>query len=104
MILDEPTAGLDIENKRIFYSVLERLKKSGIMIIQSSHTLEDVLKYGERVIKLEKGRVVKDGNPKKILLEERSESTDIFRILSEKGMDLSEIDSIEELCEVMLSE
>ena len=41
---------------------------------------------------------------KKILLEERSESTDIFRILSEKGMDLSEIDSIEELCEVMLSE
>lgn len=104
LILDEPTAGLDIENKRIFYSVLERLKNSGIMIIQSSHTLEDVLKYGERVIKLEKGRVVKDGNPKKILLEERSESTDIFRILSEKGMDLSEIDSIEELCEVMLSE
>ena len=104
LILDEPTAGLDIQNKRIFYSVLERLKKSGIMIIQSSHTLEDVLKYGERVIKLEKGRVVKDGNPKKILLEERNESTDIFRILSKKGMDLSEINSIEELCEVMLSE
>ena len=30
VILDEPTAGLDIENKRIFYSVLERLKNSGI--------------------------------------------------------------------------
>lgn len=104
LILDEATAGLDVENKRVFYSVLERLKKSGVMIIQSSHTLEDVLKYGQRVIKLEKGKIIKDGNPKKILLEERSESTDIFRILSEKGMNLSGVNSIEELCEVILSE
>lgn len=104
LILDEPTAGLDIENKRVFYSVLERLKNSGVMIIQSSHTLEDVLKYGERVVKLQKGRVVRDGKPKEILLEEKSKSIDIFRILSEKGMDIEGIKSIEELCEVVLGE
>lgn len=104
LILDEPTAGLDIENKRVFYNVLEKLNNSGIMIIQSSHTLEDVLKYGKRVIKLENGRIVKNGNPKDILLEEKSESIDIFRRLSQKGIDLSKIYSIEQLCEVMLGE
>lgn len=104
LLLDEPTAGLDIENKRVFYSVLERLKNSGVMIVQSSHTLEDVFKYGDRVIKLENGRVVKDGNPKEILLEESTEAMDIFRILSKKGIDLTNIKSVEELCEVMLGE
>lgn len=104
LILDEPTAGLDIENKRVFYSVLERVYNSGVMIIQSSHTLEEVLRYGQRVIKLERGRVIRDGNPKDILFEEKSESVDIFRLLIEKGMDLSGIKSIEELCEVMLGE
>lgn len=104
LLLDEPTAGLDVENKKLFYSVLEKLKNSGVMIIQSSHTLEDVLKYGERVIKLQNGKILKDGKPKDILLEENSESINVFRILSEKGMDISNINSIEELCEVMLGE
>lgn len=104
LILDEPTAGLDIENKRVFYSVLERLNNSGVMILQSSHTLEDVLRYGKRVIKLENGRVIKEGNPKDILFDEKSESIEIFRLLTEKGMELSGIKSIEELCEVILDE
>lgn len=104
LLLDEPTAGLDIENKRVFYSVLERLKNSGVMIVQSSHTLEDVFKYGDRVIKFERGRVIKDGTPKEILLEEKTETMEIFRLLSKKGVDLTDIKSIEELCEVMLGE
>lgn len=104
LLLDEPTAGLDIENKRVFYSVLEKLKKDGVMIVQSSHTLEDVLKYGDRVIKLKDGKIVRDGKPKEILLEEQSEAITIFKILAEKGMDLTHIKSVEELCEVMLGE
>ncbi len=104
LLLDEPTAGLDIENKRVFYSVLEKLKKDGVMIVQSSHTLEDVLKYGDRVIKLKDGKIVRDGEPKEILLEEQSEAITIFKILAEKGMDLTHIKSVEELCEVMLGE
>ena len=56
------------------------------------------------MIKLENGRIVKNGNPKDILLEEKSESIDIVRRLSQKGIDLSKIYSIEQLCEVMLGE
>lgn len=104
LLLDEPTAGLDIENKNLFYTVLRELNKSGVTIIQISHTLEDVLKYGERVIKLKDGKIVKDGRPKEILLEEDSEVMNIFKHLSKVGLDLKGIDSIEKLCEVVLDE
>lgn len=55
LFLDEPTAGLDFENKKIFMSSLKYLNKNnGITIIQSSHILEDIIEYGDSVLILSK--------------------------------------------------
>ena len=49
IFLDEPTVGLDIESKTLFFKIMKELNKRGVTIIQVSHFLEDVLEYGDTV-------------------------------------------------------
>ena len=44
LLLDEPTAGLDIENKRVFYSVLEKLKKDAKVYGVTTQQVTEILK------------------------------------------------------------
>ena len=67
LILDEPTAGLDPKGRD---SILNQLKKiheqKHITIILVSHSMEDVAKYVERIIVMNKGRVMYDDTPKSV--------------------------------------
>lgn len=49
LFLDEPTVGLDLESKNLFFNILKNLKMKGVTIFQVSHFLEDVLEYGDTV-------------------------------------------------------
>lgn len=49
LFLDEPTVGLDLESKNLFFNILKKLKRKGVTIFQVSHFLEDVLEYGDTV-------------------------------------------------------
>lgn len=65
LILDEPTAGLDPEGKRELLEIIEALhRNAGITIIMVTHDVESVVRYADRVIALEDGYVVYDGNAK----------------------------------------
>jgi ABC-2 type transport system ATP-binding protein len=55
MILDEPFNGLDIETGRILRSVLLQLKKTGKLIIVTSHILETLTNLCDYIHHLEKG-------------------------------------------------
>ncbi|MGL5053824.1 MAG: energy-coupling factor ABC transporter ATP-binding protein [Cetobacterium sp.] len=101
LLLDEPTAGLDSINKRLFLNVLENLKKAGITIIQISHTLQDVLEYGDRVIVLEKGKIVDDGNPLKVLSEYDMDFFKFCKIMENYGIKLENIKTIEHFLEAV---
>lgn len=63
LILDEPTRGLDIKNKEdilnIFLDIHNETNKSIIVI---SHDMNDVYKYAKRVILMDDGKIVYDGN------------------------------------------
>ncbi|AZT90503.1 energy-coupling factor transporter ATPase [Caldicellulosiruptor changbaiensis] len=69
LILDEPTAGLDMRGRKRIFNIIERLhrevKKTIILI---SHNLEDVASMCERVIVLNKGEIYFDG-PKQEIFE-----------------------------------
>ncbi|WP_039766464.1 energy-coupling factor transporter ATPase [Caldicellulosiruptor sp. F32] len=69
LILDEPTAGLDMRGRKRIFNIIERLhrevKKTIILI---SHNLEDVASMCERVIVLNKGKIYFDG-PKHEIFE-----------------------------------
>ena len=59
VILDEPTAGLDIEGKEQLYAVIEELKGKGKTLLITSHDMAEVEKLCDRVAFVIDGRIVK---------------------------------------------
>ena len=67
LILDEPTAGLDPKGRDEILDQIAKLhNEMGITIILVSHSMEDVAKYVERIIVMNKGSVLYDDTPKKV--------------------------------------
>ena len=67
LILDEPCAGLDPKGRNDILDQIELLHKmTGITVILVSHSMEDVAKYVERIIVMNKGEVFMDGTPKMV--------------------------------------
>ena len=65
LILDEPTAGLDPKGRDEILDQIAKLHKDmGITVILVSHSMEDVAKYVERIIVMNKGSVLFDDAPK----------------------------------------
>lgn len=58
IIFDEPTATLTPEEKRHFFSLLARLKRSGVSVIFISHALEEALSISDRITVLRDGELV----------------------------------------------
>jgi simple sugar transport system ATP-binding protein len=61
IIFDEPTASLTPEEKGHFFSLLQRLKKSGVSIVFISHALEEALSVSDRITILRDGELVSSG-------------------------------------------
>lgn len=67
LILDEPTAGLDPKGRDEILDQIAKLhKEMGITVILVSHSMEDVAKYVERIIVMNKGSVLFDDAPKAV--------------------------------------
>lgn len=67
LILDEPTAGLDPAGRdKILEQIkmLHREKQIGVVLV--SHSMEDVAKYAERIIVMNKGEIMYDDTPEKV--------------------------------------
>lgn len=63
MILDEPTAGLDADAKRVVQDVMLRIRESGCAILVVTHDFEIVEHLADRIVVLAAGRVVRDQAP-----------------------------------------
>ena len=67
LILDEPTAGLDPKGRDEILDQIAKLhKEMGITVILVSHSMEDVAKYVERIIVMNKGSMLFDDSPKEV--------------------------------------
>lgn len=71
LLLDEPTAGLDLVAARRFLSALRRLARSGTTLLLVTHHIEEVLPEIERVVLLRGGAVVFDGSKSEALTSAR---------------------------------
>ena len=98
LVLDEPTAGLDPVGRYEILDMVSALhKESGMTIILVSHSMEDVARYVERVIVMDRGKVAYDDTPREVFTHEKEleemglgipESTRIARMLKGKGIDV----------------
>lgn len=71
LILDEPTAGLDLPSRTSLFEILAGLRANGVGIIWVSHSLEEIHAHADRLIVLDAGRVVADGDPREVLTDAR---------------------------------
>src|SRR5579862_2003722 len=66
LILDEPTAAMDVETRRGFWHAMERFTARGRTILFSTHYLEEADVAADRIVMMARGRVVADGTPSAI--------------------------------------
>lgn len=107
LILDEPTAGLDPKGREEILDQIAKLRdETGMTVILISHSMEDVANYVDRIIVMNKSRVMFDDEPGKVFahykeLEEiglaAPQITYIMQYLKKKGLNVNtDIISIEE--------
>jgi ABC-2 type transport system ATP-binding protein len=63
LLLDEPTSALDPAGRRRVRALLEELRTRGIAVLLNSHLLSEIELVCDRVVILQRGRVVKEGSP-----------------------------------------
>jgi ABC-2 type transport system ATP-binding protein len=66
LILDEPTAGLDVNSRTELHDMMTEFRKSGTAILLATHDMAEAEKIADRVAILLAGRVVASGSPREI--------------------------------------
>ena len=66
LLLDEPTAALDVEGRRDLWASMRAVTAAGKTVIFATHYLEEADAYADRIVVLAHGSVVADGAPAEI--------------------------------------
>ena len=67
LILDEPTSRLDpIAGERFLETVNKINKDLGVTVILTEHRLENIFSFADRIVVMDNGKIIADGEPKKI--------------------------------------
>ncbi|MBZ0114058.1 MAG: nitrous oxide reductase family maturation protein NosD, partial [Thermoanaerobaculia bacterium] len=98
LLLDEPTANLDVHARLEFIALLRQLKSEGRTIVFSSHRPEEVRALADRVLHLETGRLLADRPARELFDEVLGLELEIFipeahrgralKLLSDNGFDV----------------
>ena len=99
LILDEPTAGVDIELRRSMWDFLLEINEAGTTIVLTTHYLEEAEQLCRNIAIIDEGRIIEDTSMKKLLLDTHAyildAEADFDRDLrhDEPGLSLSKVDS-----------
>jgi ABC-2 type transport system ATP-binding protein len=66
LILDEPTAAMDVEGRRAFWTSMRELTESGRTVVFATHYLDEADAFADRVVMMRGGRIVADGTPAEV--------------------------------------
>jgi ABC-2 type transport system ATP-binding protein len=66
MLLDEPTAAMDVEGRRDFWAAIREDAERGRTVVFATHYLEEADAYADRIVLIRSGRIVADGTTAEI--------------------------------------
>jgi iron complex transport system ATP-binding protein len=69
LVLDEPTASLDVRHEMELLELIRRLVDQGLAGLVITHELNLAARYADRILLLSEGRVVAEGTPTEVLVE-----------------------------------
>lgn len=87
LLLDEPTAGVDVELRESLWKFVEELKKSGVTILLTTHYLEEAEKLCDRIGIINKGELIFCGTPREVIRKYATKKIHL-KLKSEKELDL----------------
>ena len=91
LVLDEPSAGLDpCSRNAVFREIMSLHKSRGIAIVLVTHSMEEAVKYANRMLVINAGRVLFDGEPAAIFKEHGAE-------LVQVGVDVPQVYKLADL-------
>lgn len=84
LILDEPTAGVDVELRKTLWNFTKRINKEGTTILLTTHYIEEAQALCERAAIINKGQIIANDTIKNLLTKHKSEKLeDVFVALTE---------------------
>lgn len=107
LVLDEPTAGLDPKGRDdILHQIKKLQEETGMTVVLVSHSMEDVAEYVDRIVVMNRGKVMYDGTPREVFRHYREleevglaapQVTYIMHELKDMGLDVDvEATTVEE--------
>lgn len=67
IFLDEPTTGLDPQARRHLWGVIRRIRSEGKTVVLTTHYMEEAEELCDRVAIMDRGRIVADAPPQKLI-------------------------------------
>ena len=84
LLLDEPTAGVDIETRRMMWDFLRDLNNNGTTIILTTHYLEEAEQLCNKVAIIDEGNIIENDSMQNVL---KKLKTEVFILNTEKPLD-----------------
>jgi len=84
LVLDEPTVGVDPQNRNHIFEVIERLNNEGMTIIYTTHYMEEAERFCNTIAIIDVGRIIAQGT-----LKELREISDVKDLLTIKLADIN---------------
>lgn len=86
LLLDEPTANLDLAHQALMFRLVkERCETCNANAIVITHDLNLAAEFADEIILLEKGRILANGSPEKVLTEENLQAIFGVKVLLDKN-------------------
>lgn len=93
IILDEPTAGVDVEIRKNLWDFITELHRQGHTILLTTHYLEEVEKLCNQIVMIDKGKVIARSSKEELNRKANDMST-IFEVETKDGLFLDELRSL----------
>jgi ABC-2 type transport system ATP-binding protein len=97
LVLDEPTVGVDPQNRNHIFEVIERLNNDGMTIIYTTHYMEEAERFCDKIAIIDVGSIIAQGTLKE--LRKVSDVKDLITVkLADSGNEIiSRITSVNSL-------
>ncbi len=88
VFLDEPTAGLDPQARRLTWDLVRELRAGGVTVVVTTHFLDEAEQLADRVVVIDRGRVIAAGTPRELTT---SGAENTVRFCAPAGLDVHDL-------------
>jgi ABC-2 type transport system ATP-binding protein len=85
LFLDEPTAGMDPQVRRLVWDLIRAARADGVAVVLTTHLMDEAEQLADRVLIVDHGRAVANGTPHELTAAEQT----TLRFTARPGMDLT---------------